>query len=80
MFYQMKTGTTKIVTALIIAGVLAFLAFIVPEHLSEPTPHDNCPFCQFIQHAPLLEPEAVADIVHTFQAEWLQFVSEETAS
>ena len=76
----MKTGAVKIFAASIIVGMFAFLAFIVPEHLAEPLFHDHCEVCQFIQHTPLLEPEAVTNIVPLFQPEWLPFISDDTAS
>ena len=76
----MKTGTAKIFAAPIIVGMLAFLAFIVPEHLAEPLFHNHCEVCQFIQHTPLLEPEAVTNVVPLFQSEGLLFISDDTAS
>ena len=77
---RMKAGTTKIVAASIVVGMLAFVALIVPEHLAEPAHHDHCEVCQFIQHTPLLEPEAVTDIAPLLQLEGLPFISDDTAS
>jgi len=76
----MKTGTAKVVAASIIAGMLVFLAIIVPGHADEPADHDHCAICQFIQHTPLLEPEAVADAAPLFLPEWHLFIFSYTVS
>ena len=79
----MKTGMIRTVTVSIIAGMFIFLAIIVPEHLVELESHEShahCAICQFIQHAPLLEPETVTDITPLFQTEWMPPVLGDAAS
>jgi hypothetical protein len=68
----------KIVARLIIVG-LAFLAFIVPEHLTALESHDNCAICRFIQHTVSLESEVFTDITPSFQPEWLLSISGDAA-
>ena len=80
ILYRTKTGAAKLAAASIIAGMFVFLAFIVPEHTAETADHGHCAICQFIQHTPLLEPEAVADAAPLFLPEWLPSVSGDTAS
>jgi len=80
MSHQIKSCTTKIITAAIIVGMLALLAFIVPEHLAELASHDDCAICRIIKHVPLLEPEAVTDIASLLQVDRLPFISYYTAS
>jgi hypothetical protein len=80
MFYKTKIRASKVVATSIIAGMLAFLAFIVPGHTVESADHDDCAVCRFIQHTPLLEPEAAADIAPLFLPEERLFISGDTAS
>jgi len=80
MANKTKTAAAKIAAASIIAGMFAFLAIIVPGHSAEPADHDHCAICRFIQHTPILEPEAVLDADPLFLPECLIFISGDTAS
>ena len=74
-YHYVKTGIARITATVIIAGILAFLTLVVPEHLSELISHDHCAVCQFIQHTPLLEPEIAVDVTPFFQQEELLHIS-----
>ncbi|MDR0842521.1 MAG: hypothetical protein LBP68_03770 [Acidobacteriota bacterium] len=61
----------KIVAAVVLAGMFAFAAFVMPIHVALHSEHDGCAVCNMARHAPLPEPDAAADIRPVQQTEWL---------